>query len=163
ELRDPVGRAWLRGSTAFVRLLAGRLSEARRLASVFLPFGEHVGEEWAVGTLRAVAAYADAELGELAGADSAARRAFEGFEAAGAEEDARAVLAVVAPHDVREAAQVGPKVLLALARQAAGDLDAALPLLAELVQSRHASSLLFSPRQVVSCYAGALLAAGRVD
>ena len=44
ELGDPVGRAWLRGTTAFARLLAGRLAEARRLARVFLPFGERVGE-----------------------------------------------------------------------------------------------------------------------
>ncbi|GIJ53888.1 adenylate/guanylate cyclase domain-containing protein [Virgisporangium aurantiacum] len=82
ELGDPVGRAWLRGTTAFARLLAGRLAEARRLATAFLPFGERVGEVWAVGTLRAVGAYAAAELGDLAEADAAARRAFRDFEAA---------------------------------------------------------------------------------
>ena len=82
ELGDPVGRAWLRGTTAFARLLAGRLAEARRLATAFLPFGERVGDVWAVGTLRAVGAYAAAELGDLAEADAAARRAFRDFEAA---------------------------------------------------------------------------------
>ena len=66
EQRDPVGRAWLRGTTAFARLLAGRLAEARRLARVFLPFGERVGDQWAVATLRAVEAFAAAELGDLA-------------------------------------------------------------------------------------------------
>src|SRR4030095_2083488 len=51
ELGDTSGRAWLRGTTAFTRLLTGRLTEARRLAGLFLPFGERVGERWAVRTL----------------------------------------------------------------------------------------------------------------
>ncbi|MEV8513437.1 adenylate/guanylate cyclase domain-containing protein [Dactylosporangium sp. NPDC051484] len=83
ELGDPVGRAWLRGTTAFARLLAGRLGEARRLARAFLPFGEQVGDAWAVGTLRAVEAYAAAESGDLAEADREARRAYRDFAAAG--------------------------------------------------------------------------------
>ncbi|MEV1329601.1 adenylate/guanylate cyclase domain-containing protein [Micromonospora costi] len=82
ELKDPYGRAWLRGTTAYARLLAGRLREACRLARVFLPFGERVGEAWAVGTLRAVEAYATAELGELGDADREARRAYREFAAA---------------------------------------------------------------------------------
>jgi class 3 adenylate cyclase/tetratricopeptide (TPR) repeat protein len=82
ETKDPVGRAWLRGTTAFARLLAGRLTEAQRLARVFLPFGERVGEAWAVGTLRAVAAFAAAELGDLGEADREARRAYRDFAAA---------------------------------------------------------------------------------
>jgi class 3 adenylate cyclase/tetratricopeptide (TPR) repeat protein len=81
ELGDPVGRSWLRGTTAFARLLAGRLQEARRLARIFLPFGDRVGEGWAVGTLRAVEAYAASELGELASADAEARRAYRDFAA----------------------------------------------------------------------------------
>jgi tetratricopeptide (TPR) repeat protein len=79
ELGDPVGRAWLRGTTAFARLLAGRLQEARRLARLFLPFGDRVGEGWAVGTLRVVEAYAAAELGDLGPADGQARRAYREF------------------------------------------------------------------------------------
>ncbi|MBO3743542.1 adenylate/guanylate cyclase domain-containing protein [Actinoplanes flavus] len=79
ELGDPVGRAWLRGTTAFARLLAGRLQEARRLARLFLPFGGRVGEGWAVGTLRVVEAYAAAELGDLGAADGQARRAYREF------------------------------------------------------------------------------------
>ncbi|GIJ02286.1 hypothetical protein Sya03_16380 [Spirilliplanes yamanashiensis] len=83
ELGDPVGRAWLRGTTAFARLLAGRLTEARRLANAFLPFGERVGESWAAGTLRSVEACAAAELGDLTEADREARRAYRDFVAAG--------------------------------------------------------------------------------
>jgi class 3 adenylate cyclase/tetratricopeptide (TPR) repeat protein len=81
ELGDPVGRSWLRGTTAFARLLAGRLHEARRLARIFLPFGDRVGEAWAVGTLRAVEAYAASELGDLGEADREARQAYREFAA----------------------------------------------------------------------------------
>jgi len=83
ELGNTTGRAWLRGTTAFTRLLAGRLHEARRLALAFLPFGERVGEPWAVGTLRAVAAYAGAELGDLSEAEALARQAYSEFDAVG--------------------------------------------------------------------------------
>jgi class 3 adenylate cyclase/tetratricopeptide (TPR) repeat protein len=79
-MSDSGGRAWLRGTTAFNRLLAGRLQEARRLANSFLPFGERVGERWAVGTLRAVEAFAAAELGDLTSADRGARRAYREFD-----------------------------------------------------------------------------------
>jgi tetratricopeptide (TPR) repeat protein len=225
ELGDPVGRAWLRGTNAFVRMLAGRLREARQLARVFLPFGERVGEAWAVGTLRSVEAFAAAELGELAEADREARRSYRDFaavdddwgrglalvirgviargldepshavdlltdaleygektghplligmartirgfvsidqgDAAGAEVDARAVLAVVEPHDVFEAAQVGPRVLLATARLAAGDPQAAAGLLAGVAALADEPSLLFPRRQAVASYAEALLALGR--
>ncbi len=81
EQHDQFGRAWLRGTTAFTRLLAGRMAEARRLAELFLPFGERVGEAWAVGTLRAVAAFAAAEVGELGEADRVARQAYRDFAA----------------------------------------------------------------------------------
>ncbi|MGC9670358.1 tetratricopeptide repeat protein, partial [Planosporangium sp. 12N6] len=227
ELGDPVGRAWMRGTTAFVRMLAGRLGEARRLARVFLPFGERVGEAWAVGTLRAVEAFAAAEVGELAEADREARRSYRDFAAAdddwgrglalvvrgviarglgepshatdlltdaleygektghplligmartirgfvsiaqgdaeAAEADAHAVLAVVEPHDVLEAAQVGPRVLLAAARLAAGDAPAAVKLLADLAALAEVPSLLFPRREAVAYYSEALLAAGRAD
>jgi class 3 adenylate cyclase/tetratricopeptide (TPR) repeat protein len=81
EQHDQFGRAWLRGTTAFTRLMAGRLADARRLAHMFLPFGERVGEVWAVGTLRAVDAFAAAELGDLAEANRGARRAYRDFAA----------------------------------------------------------------------------------
>jgi len=207
--------------------LAGRLAEAQRLARAFLPFGERVGESWAVGTLRAVEAYAAAELGELAEADREARRAFRDFAAANddwgqgfalvvrgavarglgepehaadllsdalgycektghplligvarilrglvaldrgqpelAEVEARAVLAVVEPHDALPAAQVGPRVLLACARLARDDAATAAQILAPIAQAAHGPSLLFSRRQAVTAYARALLGDGRVD
>jgi class 3 adenylate cyclase/tetratricopeptide (TPR) repeat protein len=225
--RDPVGRAWLRGTTAFARLLAGRLGDARRLAQVFLPFGERVGDQWAVATLRAVDAYAAAELGDLAEADRSARRAYGEFaatsddwgrgfalvvrgiiarglaqpdhavdllsealeygdrtghplligmsrtirgfvhldrgEAAAAEADARAVLAAVQPHNVLEAAQVGPRVLLGAARLAVGDVPAAVRHLEPVAAAYDAPSLLLARRYAVAMYADALATAGRLD
>ncbi len=227
ELRDTTGRAWLRGTTAFARLLAGRLHEARRLAQAFLPFGERVGEHWAVGTLRAVGAFAAAELGDLTSADQEARRAYREFDEidddwgrgfalvvravvarglgepahavdllseacrygertghplliamagtahgfaslelgdpATAESDAHAVLAVIKPHNVVDAARVGPRVLLGRARLAVGDIDAALLSLGEIAETDAAPSVLVSQRQAVAEYADALLCAGRVD
>ncbi|MGC3863364.1 adenylate/guanylate cyclase domain-containing protein [Micromonospora chersina] len=226
ELKDPYGRAWLRGTTAFARLLAGRLREACRMAQVFLPFGERVGEAWAVGTLRAVEAYATAELGELAEADRAARRAYREFAEVGddwgqgfalvvrgvvarglgmpehaadlltdaltyadrtahplltgmagtlrgfvaldmgdagtAEREARSVLTTVEPHNPQAPAQVGPRVLLAMARLAAGDSATAVGLLAPVATAAaNTPSLLFSRRQTMARYASALLAHGQ--
>lgn len=85
EQRDQHGRAWLRGTTAFTRLLTGRLRQAQQLAQAFLPFGERAGEVWAVGTLRAVSAFAAAELGQLTDADQQARQAYRDF--AGIDDD----------------------------------------------------------------------------
>ncbi|SCL60304.1 adenylate/guanylate cyclase domain-containing protein [Micromonospora peucetia] len=228
ELKDPYGRAWLRGTTAFARLLAGRLREACRLAQVFLPFGERVGEAWAVGTLRAVEAFATAELGELAEADRGARRAYREFAAASddwgrgfalvvrgvvarglgepghaadlltdalsyaertshplltgmagtlrgfvaldlgdydtAERAARSVLTAVEPHNPQAPAQVGPRVLLATARLAAGDSATAVGLLAPVATAAaNVPSLLFSRRQTMARYASALLAHGQCE
>ncbi|MFG1774888.1 adenylate/guanylate cyclase domain-containing protein [Micromonospora sp. NPDC049051] len=228
ELKDPYGRAWLRGTTAFARLLAGRLREACRMAQVFLPFGERVGEAWAVGTLRAVEAFATAELGELAEADRGARRAYGEFVAASddwgrgfalvvrgvvarglgepghavdlltdaltyaertshplltgmagtlrgfvaldlgdcetAERDARSVLTAVEPHNPQAPAQVGPRVLLATARLAAGDSATAVGLLAPVATAAATGpSLLFSRRQTMARYASALLAHGQCE
>jgi tetratricopeptide (TPR) repeat protein len=73
------------------------------------------------------------------------------------------VLAVVEPHDVLESAQVGPRVLLAVARLAAGDAPAAVNLLADVAALADVPSLLFPRRQAVAYYAEALLAAGRPD
>ncbi|WP_200210191.1 adenylate/guanylate cyclase domain-containing protein [Micromonospora coerulea] len=226
ELKDPYGRAWLRGTTAFARLLAGRLREACRMARVFLPFGERVGEAWAVGTLRAVEAYATAELGELAEADRAARQAYREFAEVSddwgqgfalvvrgvvarglgepehaadlftdalayadrtshplltgmagtlrgfvaldmgdceiAERDARAVLTNVEPHNPQAPAQVAPRVLLAMARLAAGDPATAVGLLAPVATTAASTpSLLISRRQTMARYASALLAHGQ--
>ncbi|HYN96086.1 MAG TPA: adenylate/guanylate cyclase domain-containing protein, partial [Pilimelia sp.] len=78
-----------------------------------------------------------------------------------AEVEARAVLAVVEPHDALPAAQVGPRVLLACARLARDEPASAAQLLAPIAQAADDPSLLFSRRQAVAEYANALLADGR--
>jgi len=84
-------------------------------------------------------------------------------DAVSAESDAHAVLAVVKPHGVVEAARVGPKVLLGCAQLAQGNIDAALSSLSEVAENEAWPSVLLSRRQAVAEYAAALLAAGRVD
>ncbi|MBA3488334.1 MAG: adenylate/guanylate cyclase domain-containing protein, partial [Longispora sp.] len=227
ELDDPVGRAWIRGTTAFARLLGGRLTEARKLAMTFLPFGERIGEHWAVGTLRSVGAFAACELGDVAEADREAGRAFREFadfdddwgrglalvvrglvarnlaqlphaldilaeakvfstrsghplligmartargfvhlelgDFMAAEEDASETLALMPTYDARDAARVGPSVLLAMARHAQGDLGMALGSLAEVAAHRDGPSLLLSRARAVACYAELLLADGQVE
>jgi class 3 adenylate cyclase/tetratricopeptide (TPR) repeat protein len=81
RLDDPSGRSWVRGTTAFVRLLEGRLHEARRLAEKFVPYAERVADAWAVAALRIVDAFAAAELGDLGHAEAQADLAHAAFVA----------------------------------------------------------------------------------
>ncbi|MFI5955641.1 AAA family ATPase [Cryptosporangium sp. NPDC051539] len=81
RLDDPAGRSWVRGTTAFVRLLEGRLHEARRLAEKFVPYAERIADGWAVAALRIVDAFAAAELGELTYATRQADLAHAAFRA----------------------------------------------------------------------------------
>jgi hypothetical protein len=80
-----------------------------------------------------------------------------------AEADAHASLAVVKPHDVVEAARVGPKVLLASARLAVGDAEAALAAIADVAGAGSAPSLLVPRRHALAVHASTLLAAGRTE
>jgi class 3 adenylate cyclase/tetratricopeptide (TPR) repeat protein len=80
DLRDLAGRSWVTGTEAFVRLLQGRLRQARALAAEFLPYAERLGDEWGVAAVQMVDAYAVAELGELSKADKQARVALRAFE-----------------------------------------------------------------------------------
>lgn len=82
---------------------------------------------------------------------------------AGAEADATAVLLAVRAPDQFHVAEVGPKSLLAMARQQQGDLDEALLLLEPIAGALDRPSLVFPRRHAVAAYAEALLAAGRVD
>ncbi|WP_218126549.1 adenylate/guanylate cyclase domain-containing protein [Glycomyces sambucus] len=77
---DLVGRAWVRGVSAFALLMAGRFTEAKRLSDVFMPIGERSGDVFAVGLLRAIGAAAQIGLGHPEGADALARKSFRDFE-----------------------------------------------------------------------------------
>jgi tetratricopeptide (TPR) repeat protein len=80
-----------------------------------------------------------------------------------AEADARAVLDVVEPHNVLEPAQVGPRVLLGLARLASGDTAAALRHLEPVAAASPAPSMLLPRRLAIAAYGSALQVAGRLD
>jgi hypothetical protein len=78
-----------------------------------------------------------------------------------AELDARSVLAMVSPYGVLDPARVGPRALLASARLAQGDTEAAVRMLAPLAATPHAPSMLYPRRQLLAVYATALLESGR--
>jgi class 3 adenylate cyclase/tetratricopeptide (TPR) repeat protein len=82
-LEDRGGLSWVAGTEGFVRLLQGRLSEARELAGSLLPLGEAIGERWGVAALLTIDALAAAELGDIAGAAAEASRARDRFEEVG--------------------------------------------------------------------------------
>ena len=75
ELEDTGGLSWVVGTEGFVRLLQGRLTEARQLAGAVLPMGEAIGERWGVAALLTIDAIAAAEMGEVELAEREATRA----------------------------------------------------------------------------------------
>jgi class 3 adenylate cyclase/tetratricopeptide (TPR) repeat protein len=83
ELEDGGGLSWVAGTEGFVRLLQGRLREARELAGSLLPLGEAMGERWGVAALLTIDALAAAELGDIAAASDEAARAQRRFEEVG--------------------------------------------------------------------------------
>jgi class 3 adenylate cyclase/tetratricopeptide (TPR) repeat protein len=83
SLEDTGGLSWVAGTEGFVRLLQGRLTEARELAGSLLPLGDAMGERWGVAALLTIDALAAAELGDIGGASEEAARARERFEELG--------------------------------------------------------------------------------
>ena len=79
ELQDTGGLSWVAGTEGLVRLLQGRLGEARELARSVLPLGGAFGERWGVAALLTIEAMAAAELGAVAAAAAAAEQARERF------------------------------------------------------------------------------------
>ena len=82
-LEDSGGLSWVAGTEGFVRLLQGRLTEARELARSVLPLGEAMGERWGVAALLVIESLAAAELGEVPTARAAAELARARFEDVG--------------------------------------------------------------------------------
>ena len=83
DLQDTGGLSWVAGTEGFVRLLQGRLVEARGLAQSVLPLGEAVGERWGVAALLIIDALAAAELGDVESAALGAEKARACFAALG--------------------------------------------------------------------------------
>ncbi len=80
---DLGGLSWVAGTEGFVRLLQGRLREARELAGSVLPLGEATGQRWGVASLLVIDALAAAELGEIPVAAREAERARRMFAEVG--------------------------------------------------------------------------------
>jgi tetratricopeptide (TPR) repeat protein len=187
---EQVGEAWavgtLRAVAAFASAELGELAEADREARRAYRDFNAVTDDWGRGFALVVRGVIARGLGEpyhaldlltdalgygeqtehplLIGMARTLRGlvSLERGDPAAAEADARAVLAAGEPHDVLEAAEVGPQVLVACARLAAGDARTAVRLLAPVAAAEDSPSLLFPRRQAVAQYATALLAAGRV-
>ncbi|HEY6594790.1 MAG TPA: adenylate/guanylate cyclase domain-containing protein [Asanoa sp.] len=186
---ERVGEAWavgtLRAVEAFAAAELGELAEADRGARRAYRDFTGVADDWGRGFSLVVRGVVARGLGEpehatdlLTDALVYARRighplltgmagTLRGFVALdrgdgdAAERDAQAVLSAVEPHNPLAPAQVGPRVLLAGARQLAGDITAAVDLLAPIAAASGSPSLLFSRQHAVARYAGALLAAGK--
>ncbi len=142
---------WGRGFALVVRGVVARgLAEpthAVDLLSEALEYAESTRHPLLIGMSRTIRGFTYLERGD----------------AAAAEADARAVLEIVEPHNVMEAAQVGPRVLLGAARLALGDTAAALRHLEPVAKAAHAPSMLLSRRYAIATYSSALLADGRID
>jgi tetratricopeptide (TPR) repeat protein len=80
----------------------------------------------------------------------------------GAERTAREAIAVVTGLELKPAAFIGPRVLLAQVLRARGQLDEALRLLREAAALQEDGSLVFPRRQAIAHLAGALLEKGAV-
>ena len=75
RLDEAGAMSWVAGTGALVRLLQGRLSEARAIAQSVLPLGEVAGERWGVAAMLTIDALAAAELGHVETAEQEAEQA----------------------------------------------------------------------------------------
>jgi tetratricopeptide (TPR) repeat protein len=148
---DGINDDWGRGLALVVRGVVarglGERSHAVDLLSEACKYGERTGHPLLVGIAGTVRGFALLDAGE----------------AAAAEADARAVLAVIKGHDVVEGARFGPRVLLGMAQLAQGDVETALAGLGEVVTRGDEPAVLLPRRAAYAGYAHALLAAGRAD
>lgn len=76
---DVGGLSWCAGTEALVRLLQGRLMEARELARALVPVAEAAQERFGVAACRTIDAMAAAELGQLDVAEAEAATAYAIF------------------------------------------------------------------------------------
>jgi class 3 adenylate cyclase/tetratricopeptide (TPR) repeat protein len=76
---DMGGVAWCVGTEAFVRMLQGRLGEARALCRDLVPRAEEMGDRWGIAATLTVDAIAAAELGDVSGGAASADRAIALF------------------------------------------------------------------------------------
>lgn len=125
---------------------AGRQKDAiKDLAGVVARTAD-AGQPMAHALALSMLGYCRLDIGDLDGAQSVAEQA----------------LAAMQPLDLRPAALVGPRVLLAQVLRRRGDVAGALPLLREASVCREETSLMFPRRQALAHLAGVLLETGDV-
>ena len=82
-LEDTGGLAWCAGTESLVRLLQGRLKDARVVARGLVPLAETLAESWGVAICLLVDAIAAAELGDVAAARAESAQAERLFRETG--------------------------------------------------------------------------------
>jgi tetratricopeptide (TPR) repeat protein len=125
---------------------AGRPKDAVKVVRAAVDMAQRAGQPVTAALALSVLGYCRLDLGDLSGAEEAARRALD----------------AAAPLELRPAALVGPKVLLGQVHRRRGELKLALPLLAEAEVCREETSLIFPRRQALAHLAGVRLETGDV-
>jgi len=146
ELGDTWGQTLALAAKGAALRAANRHDEATECLQEAVRISVETGQPAAGALALAVLGYCSLDVGDLDAAESAATQA----------------LAVVTGLELRPAAQIGPRVLLAQVLRARGDLAGALRLLREAEAVQEAGSLVFPRRQALAHLAGALLESGDV-
>ena len=76
---DTGGIGWVIGTGAFVRLLQGRLGEARAMCAELLPRAQEMHDRWGEAATLTIDSMAASELGDITAAERSAARAHELF------------------------------------------------------------------------------------
>ncbi|MBV9098800.1 MAG: tetratricopeptide repeat protein, partial [Frankiaceae bacterium] len=145
-LGDTWGQALAGVARAAALRGAGRPKDAVKAARAAVELSERAEQPVTAALALSVLGYCRLDLGDLSGAEEAAKRALQAAE----------------PLDFKPAALVGPRVLLGQVYRRRGDLKQALPLLAEAEICKDESSLIFPRRQALAHLAGVRLETGDV-
>jgi len=146
ELGDTWGQALAGVARAAALRGAGRPKDAVKAVREAIELSERADQRVTAALALSVLGYCRLDMGDLSGAEEAAKRALD----------------AAVPLDLKPAALVGPKVLLGQVYRRRGDLEQALPLLAEAEICRDESSLIFPRRQALAHLAGVRLETGDV-
>jgi class 3 adenylate cyclase/tetratricopeptide (TPR) repeat protein len=145
-LGDTWGQALAGVARAAALRGAGRPKDAVKVLRASIELSERAEQPVTAALALSLLGYCRLDLGDLSGAEEAARRALD----------------AAAPLELKPAALVGPKVLLGQVHRRRGDLKLALPLLAEAEICRDETSLIFPRRQALAHLAGVRLETGDV-
>ncbi|MDQ1700640.1 MAG: hypothetical protein QOG34_2503, partial [Frankiaceae bacterium] len=145
-LGDTWGQALAGVARAAALRGAGRPKDAVKAVRTAIELSERAEQPVTAALALSLLGYCRLDLGDLSGAEEAARRALD----------------AAAPLDLKPAALVGPKVLLGQVYRRRGDLKLALRLLAEAEICRDETSLIFPRRQALAHLAGVRLETGDV-